>query len=84
MNQASPVLVFGAMWCVDCRRSKQFLEEHGVPYKWHDVSHDPAAMALVQKINNGMKSIPTIVFSDGSIMVEPSNRDLAKKLGVTA
>ncbi|MSQ32530.1 MAG: NrdH-redoxin [Dehalococcoidia bacterium] len=83
MDQESQIQVFGAMWCVDCRRSKRFLEEHGIPFKWHDVSVDAVAMALVQKVNGGMKSIPTILFLDGSVLVEPSDRELAKKLGVT-
>lgn len=39
-------------------------------------------MAFVEQTNKGMRSIPTIVFPDGSVLVEPSNAELAEKLGM--
>ncbi len=53
-----------------------------VPYVNVDIEQDPEAMAFVEKVNHGMRGIPTIVFPDGSVMVEPSNAELAAKLGL--
>ena len=76
------VKVYGAPWCPDCRRSKQFLGEQRIPYEWIDVDEDPEGMRYIEKINNGKHIIPTILFQDGSILVEPSDAELAEKLGL--
>ncbi len=76
------IRMFGAPWCPDCKRSKQFLNEQRVPYEWNDIDEDEEARAHVQRVNNGKQIIPTIVFPDGSILVEPSNAELAEKLGI--
>ncbi|MFB3118948.1 MAG: FAD-dependent oxidoreductase, partial [Stenotrophomonas maltophilia] len=69
-------------WCPDCRRSRTFLGEHRVPYQYFDVDQDTEAQAYVQQINENRLIIPTILFSDGSILVEPSDAELAEKLGL--
>lgn len=74
------IKVYGANWCPDCRRSKAFLEERQVAYEWIDVDQDADAQAYVRQVNNGRRIIPTILFPDGSILVEPGNAELAKKL----
>lgn len=76
------ITIYGAYWCPDCRRSKQFLGEHQIPYVWVDIEQDKAGEAYVIQKNNGKRIIPTIEFEDGSILVEPSNADLAAKLGL--
>ena len=76
------IIVYGATWCPDCTRAKQFFGEHRVQYRWVDIEQDSEAMAYVEEVNRGMRSIPTIVFPDGSILVEPSNAHLADKLGL--
>ena len=76
------ITVYGAPWCPDCRQSKQFLGEQRVPYKWVDVDQDPAGLDYIQKVQKGGRSIPTIAFEDGSILIEPSNAELADKLGI--
>jgi thioredoxin reductase (NADPH) len=76
------IQVYGAHWCPDCRRSKRFLGEHRIPYDWIDIEEDQQAQRYVEEINNGKRIIPTITFPDGSILVEPSDAELAKKLGL--
>jgi len=76
------VTVYGAYWCPDCRRAKKFLGEQFVPYKWVDIEQDKEAAEYVLKRNDGKRIIPTIVFEDDSFLVEPSNAELAKKLGL--
>ena len=73
---------YGAHWCPDCRRAKQFLGEHQIPYRWVDIEQDPAGEQYVIQKNNGKRIIPTIEFPDGSILVEPTNAELAAKLGL--
>jgi thioredoxin reductase (NADPH) len=74
------VTVYGAPWCPDCRRSKKFLGEQRVPYDWVDIDQDPDGASFVREKNEGKQIIPTIVFPDGSFLVEPSNAELAQKL----
>jgi len=76
------ITVYGAYWCPDCRRSKQLLGEHQIPYNWVDIEQDKAGEATVVRINDGKRIIPTIAFPDGSVLVEPSNAALAEKLGL--
>lgn len=76
----SEITFYGADWCGDCRRSKRLLEELNVEYDMIDVDKDDAAAAKVIEINGGAKSIPVIVFKDGSHLTEPSDPDLKKKL----
>src|SRR3970282_1294617 len=77
------ITVYGAPWCPDCRRSKQFLGEQRIGYAWVDIEEDKTAQALVREKNNGRQIIPTIVFEDGSFLAEPTNDELARKLGLS-
>ena len=74
--------VYGAPWCPDCKRAKQFLGEQRLPYDWVDIDLDEEGRAYVQRVNDGKQIIPTIVFEDGSILVEPTNSELALKLDI--
>ncbi len=76
------IILYGTSWCPDCKRSKQFFGEQRIPYRYIDIEQDAKAMAFVEKMNNGMRIIPTIVFPDGTVLVEPSNAQLAEKLGI--
>lgn len=79
---AAELIVYGTSWCSDCKRAKRFLGEQQVKYRFVDVEADTAGRALVESHNDGKTIIPTIVFADGSVLVEPSNADLARKLGL--
>jgi mycoredoxin len=74
------IKVFGTRWCPDCFLAKQVLEKYKVPYTWIDIEADVSALEYVREINHGYHSVPTIVFPDGSILVEPDNAELEKKL----
>ncbi len=77
------ITVYGAPWCPDCKKSKQFLGEQRVPYNWVDIDFDEEGRRYVQQANNGKQIIPTIIFEDGSILVEPTNSEIAAKLGIS-
>lgn len=74
---------YGATWCGDCRRSKQFLDENNVPYDYINLEENPDAAGVVEKINHGQQSIPTIVFPDGKVLVEPSIDDLKQAISTS-
>ena len=81
--EQSKITVYGAPWCPDCRQSKQFLGEQRVRYNWVDIDEDEEGRKRVQELNDGKQIIPTIIFEDGLILVEPSNAELAAKLGIS-
>lgn len=72
--------MYGAEWCGDCRRSKRFLDTNQVSYEYIDVEADASASEKVIEINGGMRSIPVIVFPDGTHLTEPSDNALKEKL----
>ena len=74
------ITMYGAQWCGDCRRSKRFLDGNKVAYKYIDVEADASASEKVIEINGGMRSIPVIVFPDGTHLTEPSDNALKEKL----
>lgn len=81
-SAGAPLQMYGTAWCPDCHRAKQFLSEQRVPYEFTDVDADAAGRAIVEQVNDGKLVIPVLVFDDGSTLVEPSNADLAAKLGL--
>lgn len=74
------IVLYGTPWCGDCRRARRVFADMGVAYAYIDIEDDPEAMALVMRLNHGMRSVPTIIFPDGSVLVEPGNTALAEKL----
>lgn len=74
------IKIYGALWCGDCVRVLQFLKAHQIPYQWIDIDNDFQAEQFVIQTNRGFRSVPTIVFKDGSILVEPSIRELEAKI----
>jgi thioredoxin reductase (NADPH) len=77
------ITLYGAPWCPDCKRSKQFLAEHRVDYKWVDIDQDPEGLAFVERLQKGGRTIPTLVFGEGDYLLEPTNEELAGKLGLS-
>ena len=76
---AKNICVYGTTWCGDTRRSRACLDRLGIPYDWFDIEKDQEACALVEKVNKGNRSVPTIIFPDGTILVEPSDSKLEEK-----
>lgn len=82
MTDTTYPIVYGTTWCPDCERSKRFLGEHRIPYTWVDVEQDAQGMSRIIELNNGKQAVPTIVFQDSSVLVEPSNAELATQLAI--
>ena len=82
LDEVAQIVVYGASWCPDCRRAKQFLSSHRIAYKWIDLEEHPEAIDEVESRNGGKRVIPTIVFPDGSFLTEPTNDELADRIGL--
>jgi len=76
------IKLYGTNWCSDCKRSKKFLGEQRVHYDFIDIEEDLEGQAIVRELQKGGMTIPTIVFEDGSVLIEPSNAEVAAKLGL--
>ena len=80
MTTNNNLTMYGTTWCSDCFRTKQFLESKKIPYTYIGIDEDNEAANLVEKLNNGNRSVPTLVFSDNTTLVEPTNIELENKL----
>lgn len=78
--ESQEIIVYGTTWCPDCRRAQRVLDQVGRAYTYVNIEADERAAAYVMQVNRGYQSVPTIVFPDGSILVEPSSAELQAKL----
>ena len=74
------ITMYTTSWCSDCRRAKRIFAAWNVPFTEVDIEEDEAAAELVMRVNAGRRSVPTILFPDGTKLVEPSNAALEAKL----
>jgi mycoredoxin len=79
----SQIKVYGTSWCPDTARARQCLVRCGVTYDWCDIEQDKQGCAFVEQVNKGKRRVPTIVFPDGSILVEPSTEELEGKVAAS-
>lgn len=79
-KEPGKIKFYATEWCSDCRRALFYLKRNEIPYDYINIDQDLDGEAWVIKTNHGNRSVPTILFPDGSILVEPSNEELAKKL----
>jgi len=78
----SLIVIYGTSWCGGSRRARLLCDEHHIPYRWVDIELDDEAAEYVESLCHGNRSVPTIVWPDGSFLVEPSGGELAKKLAI--
>jgi mycoredoxin len=74
------ITIYGTPWCGDCRRALRVLDQHNASYQYVNIESDDVARVYVERLNNGYQSVPTILFPDGSVLVEPSSARLTEKL----
>ena len=74
------MMVYGTSWCGDCIRVRSYLNRNDIAYRWVNIDQDQEGEALVYRLNHGMRSVPTIIFPDGDILVEPSPAELKQKI----
>ena len=78
--ETNELVVYGTSWCGSSRSVRRYLDANGFIYTWVDIEHDKEGRAFVLNTTGGYASVPTIVFPDGSVIVEPSMIALNKKL----
>jgi mycoredoxin len=54
------IRLYSTRWCPDCRWTKQFLRERGIPFEEINVDEDPDAEDLVLRVNDGRRKVPTL------------------------
>ena len=76
----SQIVMYSTQTCSDCSRAKAFFKANKIPYLHVFLEGNREATEFVISMNNGYQSVPTIVFPDGSILVEPTWQDLTEKV----
>ena len=71
-------------WCGSCHRLKSQLDREGISFEMVDIEQQPAAAAIVEQANGGNQTVPTLVFSDGSAMTNPSLAQVKQRLASLA
>jgi len=77
---AAAVTMYSTQWCGYCARLKSQLDREGIAYEVVDIERVPDAAAIVEQVNQGNQTVPTLVYSDGSAHTNPSVRDVKAKL----
>ncbi len=82
INKNHRVIVYGADWCPDCRKSKAFLKDNKINFQYIEIDkkENEWAIPIITKINNGKRKIPTILINDDIVLVEPENEELRQAL----
>lgn len=78
------IVIYGTAWCGDCKRAKAYFDRNQIPYEWIDIDRNPDARTFVEQTNHGNRSVPTIVFPNGDILVEPRESELAARFAEKA
>ncbi|KJE22903.1 Glutaredoxin-like protein [Frankia torreyi] len=72
--------IYTTSWCGYCVRLKSQLDRAGLEYRTVDIENDPTAEQLVRDANNGNATVPTVLFPDGTVMTNPSVRQVTEKV----
>ena len=75
INENSRIIMYGADWCPDCRKSKAYLTDHKVNFQYINIDQNEWSIPIIEKINDGKRKIPTILIND-DVYVEPENEEL--------
>ena len=74
------MIMYSTPWCGYCQRLKAQFGREGIAFEEIDIEQDPTSAALVEQVNGGNQTVPTIVFADGSAMTNPSLAQVKEKL----
>ena len=75
----SQIVMYSTEYCSDCHRAKAFFEANGIKYLRIGLEDNEEATDFIMNVNDGSRSVPTIIFPDGSVLVEPSWEELREK-----
>ena len=74
------ITMYSTTWCGYCHRLKSQLVREGIAFEVVDIEKDPAAAKFVEGVNGGNQTVPTVKFSDGSALTNPSIIEVKKHL----
>lgn len=74
------IIMYAHPMCPQVGPTRSVLKQAGVPFEYINIYNDMKARIIVQEINDGYESVPTLVFPDGSTLTEPSAHELREKL----
>ena len=74
------VTMYSTKWCGYCFRLRKQLDREGIEYDVIDIERVPDAAFVVEQINNGNQTVPTMVYPDGSAQTNPSLNEVKAKL----
>ncbi|MDQ0276347.1 mycoredoxin [Arthrobacter silviterrae] len=80
--ETGTITMFSTVWCGYCKRLKKQLDAKGIGYTEINIEDTPGTAELVEKLNNGNQTVPTVIYPDGSAATNPSLNDVMAKLGV--
>jgi mycoredoxin len=77
----APVTMYTTSWCGYCVRLKRLMQTEGIDFAEVNIEVDAQAADLVMKANGGNRTVPTLVFADGSALTNPSIDEVLTQLG---
>ncbi|NUR06743.1 MAG: mycoredoxin [Nocardioidaceae bacterium] len=80
MTSPSAVTMYSTTWCGYCHRLRSQLDREGIAYDVVDIERVPDAAAIVEQVNHGNQTVPTLVYADGSAQTNPSVAEVKAKL----
>ncbi|MGV3563570.1 MAG: mycoredoxin [Nocardioides sp.] len=78
------VTMYSTPWCGYCHRLKSQMDREGIAYSVVDIEQDPDAAFIVEQVNGGNQTVPTLVYSDGTAQTNPSLAQVKEKLAALA
>jgi len=81
---AETFTMYTTPWCGYCQRLKGQLDREGITYEIVDIEQVPEAAQIVESVNNGNQTVPTLVYADGTSMTNPSIMQVKEKLSALA
>ncbi len=81
---SAQLTMYTTQWCAFCRRLKSQLARDGITLTEVDIERDPVAADYVMSVNGGNQTVPTVVFPDGTVLVNPSAAQVKKRMAELA
>ena len=84
INDDYRIIMYGADWCPDCRKSKAFLTDNKINFQYVEIDKEENAWAIpmIKELNNGKQKIPTVVINEDTVLIEPENEELRQALKI--
>lgn len=80
--ESGTITMFSTSWCGYCRRLKTQLDAKGIGYQEINIEEVPGTAELVEKLNDGNQTVPTVIFPDGSSATNPSLAEVQQRIAV--